>query len=241
MNKTIVHRFTDLNSVAENTAVNLISELKVILQAKEETHLVLTGGTVGIATLAALAANPNRNQVDFTRVHFWWGDERFVETESADRNALQAKNALLKHLTLDQNKIHEFPATDSGLSLDEAATAFANHVTKISPVFDIVLLGMGPDGHIASLFPGKPQPSPSAWIIAEHDSPKPPAQRLSFTFEALNSSNQVWFIVAGSDKQDAVAVAMGETPDELPVGRVHGKESTQWFIDSAAGSKVFGC
>jgi 6-phosphogluconolactonase len=241
MTKTIIHRFSDLGSVADNTAQKLISELIVLLETKSQVHLVLTGGTVGIATLASLAANPLRSQIDFTRVHIWWGDERFVDSNSPDRNALQAKNALLKHLTLDQTKVHEFPATDSGLTLDEAASSFADHVASISPVFDIVLMGMGPDGHIASLFPGKLTPAPGAWVIAEHDSPKPPQQRLSFSFEALNSAEQIWFVVAGADKQDAVEVALGDGPEELPVGRVHGKTSTQWFIDATAGTKVFGC
>jgi len=241
MSKTIVHRFADLNSVAENTAAKLLSELTTLLEAKDSVHLVLTGGTVGIATLAAMSNHPNRDQIDFKRVNLWWGDERFVDAESLERNAFQAKNALLRHLNLDESKVHEFPAANSGLNLEEAATAFAGHVAKTAPLFDIVLLGMGPDGHIASLFPGKPQPASGSWIIAEHDSPKPPPQRLSFTFEALNSADQVWFVVAGADKQDAVAVAMGDHPEELPVGRVKGKVSTQWFIDSTAGTKVFGC
>ena len=241
MPKTIVNRFSDSNSVAENTASALITRLSSLLETKNEVHLVLTGGTVGIATLAALNANPLRDSLDFKRINFWWGDERFVSAESTDRNALQAKNALLNNLNLDASKIHEFPADDDGLTLDQAAADFAAHVRRVAPVFDLVLLGMGPDGHVASLFPGKPEPESGAWVIAEHDSPKPPSQRLSFTYEALNSSDEVWFVVAGADKQDAVSVAMGDTPQSLPVGRVHGKVLTQWFIDSTAGTKVFGC
>ena len=241
MSKTVVHRFKDFESVADNTAQQLVSELIALLETKAEVHLMLTGGSVGIATLASLAENPLRAQIDFTRVHIWWGDERFVASDSVDRNAVQAKNALLKQLTLDKTKIHEFPAADAGLNLDEAASFFTEHVEKVSPAFDIVLLGMGPDGHIASLFPGKPTPAAGTWVLAEHDSPKPPQQRLSFSYEALNSANQIWFVVAGADKQDAVSVAMGDSPEDLPVGRVHGEISTQWFIDSTAGTKVFGC
>lgn len=241
MPKTIVNRFSDSNSVAENTASALITKLSSLLESKNEIHLVLTGGTVGIATLAALNADPLRDSLDFKRINFWWGDERFVSAESPDRNALQAKNALLKNLNLEASKVHEFPAADDGLVLDQAAAVFAAHVRDTAPVFDLVLLGMGPDGHVASLFPGKPEPKSGAWVIAEHDSPKPPSQRLSFTYEALNSSDEVWFVVSGADKQDAVSVAMGDTPQSLPVGRVHGKVLTQWFIDSTAGTKVFGC
>jgi 6-phosphogluconolactonase len=239
--KSVINRFSDSNSVAENTASALISKLSSLLETKNEVHLVLTGGTVGIATLAELNANPLRDSLDFKRVNFWWGDERFVSADSPDRNALQARNALLKNLDLEASKVHEFPAADDGLDLDQAAADFAAHVCDVAPVFDLVLLGMGPDGHVASLFPGKPEPQSGVLVMAEHDSPKPPPQRLSFTYEALNSANEVWFVVAGADKQDAVSVAMGDSPQNLPVGRVHGKVLTQWFIDSTAGTKVFGC
>ena len=241
MAKTVVNRFKDATSVADNTAAALIKKLQELLVNKPEVHLVLTGGTVGIATLSAMNANPELAKVDFRKVHLWWGDERFVSSESADRNALQAKNALLKNLDLDASKVHEFPSTDNGLTLEQAAAVFSAHVDEVKPNFDILLLGMGPDGHIASLFPGKPEPEPGLWVIAEADSPKPPPQRLSFTYDAINSSDEVWFVVAGADKQDAVAVAMGDQPAALPVGRVHGKILTQWFIDSTAGTKAFGC
>jgi 6-phosphogluconolactonase len=238
---SIVHRFKDGNSVAQNVATELIKQISTLLESQSEVHLMLTGGTVGIASLSELGSHPDRESVDFTKVHFWWGDERYVAAEHADRNALQARNALLKKITIDESKVHEFPAADSGLSLDEAADQFAAVVANLKPKFDIVLLGMGPDGHVASLFPGKPTPAQGVQIIAEHDSPKPPPQRLSFTYEALNAADQIWFVVAGADKQDAVGVAMGDSPEDLPVGRVHGTKSTHWFIDTTAGTKAFGC
>lgn len=237
----VVHRFNNAESVAKNVAELLIKSLNELLAHQPQVHLMLTGGTVGIATLAELGANALRDSVDYSRVHFWWGDERYVPSDHADRNALQAKKALLNKISVEAQNIHEFPSSDSGLNLDEASVAFAKVVDDIKPQFDIVLLGMGPDGHIASLFPGKPLPAKGVQIIAEHDSPKPPAHRLSFTYDALNAAGEIWFVVAGADKQDAVAVAMGDSPEDLPVGRVHGKKSTQWFIDSTAGTKVYGC
>jgi 6-phosphogluconolactonase len=236
-----VNRFKDANSVAQNVASELIAKLNSLLSEKDEVHLMLTGGTVGIASLSALGSHPERDSVDYSRVHFWWGDERYVAADHEDRNALQARIALLKKLTLDPAKVHEFPAADSGLTLDQAAQKFAGQVSELAPHFDIALMGMGPDGHIASLFPGKPIPTAGLWVIAEHDSPKPPPQRLSFTYEALNSADEIWFVVAGADKQDAVAVAMGDSPTDLPVGRVSGRVATNWFIDSTAATKVFGC
>lgn len=239
--KAIVNRFSDSASVAENTAQRLIDKLIELLKSKDEVHLMLTGGTVGIATLEAVRVNLSHELVDFHRVHFWWGDERFVAATSGDRNALQARTSLLNFLKLDETKVHEFPSSDNELTLDVAAEEFNSEVSAIDPHFDLVLLGMGPDGHVASLFPGKPAIESENWIISEPDSPKPPQQRLSFSYSALNSADEVWFVVAGADKQDAVAIAMGDEPTVLPVGNVHGTICTQWFIDSTAGTKAFGC
>lgn len=241
ISKPEVHRFADASAVAENVAQRLIDKLVELQSHKDQVHLMLTGGTVGIATLAALRDNPARNAVDFKRINFWWGDERFVARNHEDRNALQARKALLNFLDLDEAKIHEFPAADDQLALDAATQNFNELVSEINPEFDLVLLGMGPDGHIASLFPGRTKIDNQTWIVAEHESPKPPQQRLSFSYSALNTAAEIWFVVAGADKQDAVAVAMGDTPANLPVGNVHGRNSTKWFIDATAGTKVFGC
>jgi 6-phosphogluconolactonase len=105
--------------------------------------------------------------------------------------------------------------------------------------FDILLLGIGPDGHVASLFPGKD--AQGQLVVAEHDSPKPPPMRLSLSYEAINSAREVWFTVAGADKQNAVATAFGDNPQELPVGRVRGRERTVWFVDATAGATTWGC
>ncbi|WP_296633105.1 6-phosphogluconolactonase [Rhodoluna sp.] len=241
MSKPIVHRFLDAESVAKNAAHDFLVHMAALLQSKPEVHVMLTGGTVGIATLAAIADDELSASLDFTKLHFWWGDERFVASDSDDRNSLQAYKALLRKIDVDSTKVHEFPATDNGLMLDDAAEQFEATVRAINPHFDIAFVGMGPDGHICSLFPGKPTPPAGRLIVAEHDSPKPPPQRLSFTYEAMNAIDQIWFIVAGADKQDAVSVAMGDSPTDLPVGRVSGAKATHWYIDSTAGTTVFGC
>jgi len=241
MSKPIVHRFLDAESVAKNAAHDFLVHMAALLQSKPEVHVMLTGGTVGIATLAAIADDELSASLDFTKLHFWWGDERFVASDSDDRNSLQAYKALLRKIDVDSTKVHEFPATDNGLMLYDAAEQFEVTVRAINPHFDIAFVGMGPDGHICSLFPGKPTPPAGRLIVAEHDSPKPPPQRLSFTYEAMNAIDQIWFIVAGADKQDAVSVAMGDSPADLPVGRVSGAKATHWYIDSTAGTTVFGC
>lgn len=239
--KPVVFRLPNANDVALAASDAFYLKLEQILAEKPEAHIVLTGGTVGIATLAAIGDHKLAKLTNFSDVHFWWGDERFVASDSPDRNAGQARNALLRKINASEANIHEFPATDSGLTLDEAALSFAAHVELAAPEFDLVFMGMGPDGHICSLFPGKPTPPVGAQIIAEHNSPKPPPERLSFTYEAINNAEEIWFLVAGSDKQDAVSVAFGDSPESLPVGRVRGKSKTIWFVDDGAGSATWGC
>lgn len=231
--RPIVNRFKDAESVALGAAEAVVSRVQELLVSQSEVNLVVTGGTVGILTLAKL----RELSVDWSKVQVWWGDERFVEKSSADRNELQARNALFNHITIPEKNLHPFPASDEGLDLDAARDAFREVVRGVA--FDILLLGIGPDGHIASLFPGKS--AKGELVVAEHDSPKPPPQRLSLSYEAINSAKQVWFTVAGADKQDAVATAFGDAPTSLPVGRVHGVEKTVWFVDATAGNKAWGC
>lgn len=239
--RPIVHRFKDGAEVAAATAEALSNRLTQLLGDNSEVHIQITGGTVGIQTLAELAAREDFQNLDLERLNIWWGDERYVASDSSDRNANQARAALFSKLNKKQPKLHEFPAADSGLSLDEAAEQFAKHVAEVAPKIAIALVGMGPDGHICSLFPGKPNVDEAATIIAEHDSPKPPPQRLSFSYSAMNQCEEIWFVVAGADKQPAVDVAFGETPESLPVGRVHGTVATHWYLDATAGTTVFGC
>lgn len=240
-------KHADGPSVAVAVADSFIKHVCSLLSHRNEVHISLTGGTVGILSLVKLAEHPEVGSVDWHRVHIWWGDERFVAADSKDRNALQARQALLNGLPLDPAKVHEFPAYDSASvvsveeQLDLAAADFSKHVaatfaaTGGSPMFDLTLLGMGPDGHVASLFPGHPLPDPGIAVIAEHNSPKPPPQRLSFSYEAINNSQEIWLVVAGADKAEATAVAFGDAPTRLPVGRIHALKKTIWHLDLAAG------
>jgi 6-phosphogluconolactonase len=237
----VVNRFKDGNSVARNVAEAFFVKMDEVLAGKPEANVAITGGTVGIATLAEIAASDRAATFDFNRVNFWWGDERFVAATDGDRNSLQAHNALFSKIKIDPSKLHPFPSADNGLTLDAAAEQFAAYVAELKPHFDLVFLGMGPDGHINSLFPGKPTPASGVQIIAEHDSPKPPLQRLSFTYEAMNAADEIWFTIAGADKADAVNTAFGDDPTSLPVGRVHGLQKTVWFVDQTAGATTWGC
>ncbi|MEY4639773.1 MAG: hypothetical protein RLY13_771 [Actinomycetota bacterium] len=239
--RPIVNRFSDAASVAKNAATDLAAKLTALLAENDQVHIQVTGGTVGIQTLSELSQLREFQNLELSRLHIWWGDERYVASDSDDRNAKQANTALFSKLQNQKPVLHEFPSTDSGLSLADAAEKFQEEFVALCPIFKIALVGMGPDGHICSLFPDKPAPAVDALVIAEHNSPKPPPQRLSFSYSAMNQVEEIWFVVAGADKQTAVAVAFGDDPQSLPVGRVRGTQKTVWYLDSTAGSAVFGC
>lgn len=240
MVRPLVNRFPNSAAVAEQVAIDLFGFVSDALEKKDRVDIALTGGTIGIASLAA-ASNLPFNDLDLSRLHIWWGDERYVAADSEDRNAVQARNAWLRKLGITDENIHEFPSSESGLTVSEAARKFDEEFSKSGIHFDLTLMGMGPDGHIASLFPGKDNWKSTAAVISEENSPKPPSQRLSFSYAEINNSNEIWFTVAGSDKAPAVAVAFGDDPESLPVGRARGKEKTVWYVDQTAGNLVWGC
>lgn len=237
----VVNRFKDGESLAKAAAEDFVTKLAALISEKPLVNIMLTGGTIGVATLSAIAEREDAHLLDWSKVHIWWGDERFVAADSPDRNAVQARKAMLDRLPVTEANIHEFAADDGLITLDEAASLFAAELASIKPHFDLAFVGMGPDGHICSLFPGKSQPEPGVLVIAEHDSPKPPPQRLSFTYEAMNDVDELWFVVAGADKSPAVATVFGDEPESLPAGRVRGQKKTIWFVDQTAATQTWGC
>ena len=233
MKRVVIGDLVDADAVAETAAQDLASNLSSLLDTQQEVNLVLTGGTVGIKTLSKLA--PLVKDLDFSRLSIWWGDERFVVPDSPERNFLQAKDALLSRVQIPTGNIHPMPSTEDG-DLAEAAEAFAKTLESEAPNFDLVLLGMGGDGHVASLFPSSSPIEFGRWIIAESYSPKAPAQRISLSYEALSSAKEVWFLVSGEDKSNAVSrVFAGEL---LPAGRVTARNLTKWYMDKAAASGI---
>lgn len=230
-----VRVFPDLDAVAENVGNALIEKLDDLSHGGKEVHVMLTGGTVGIKSLVRAAESIGFAQLQNRKIHFWWGDERFVPEAHPDRNAVQARDAFLEKLNPPENYVHEFPASDQGQTLDEAAANFSEVFRASGAKFDLVLLGVGPDGHIASLFPGSAMPKDENFVFAEHSSPKPPTQRLSFSYETLNQSDEVWFLAAGAEKQSVVNEVLSQgSQSVLPAAKVSGKTKTVWFIDLAA-------
>lgn len=190
----------------------IINVLSTAVSQKGITHLSVTGGTMGIAVLANIAENPLRNTVDWSKVHFWWSDERFVTTGHEDRNEQQAKDALLEALDIPSENLHTMGTSDVFETAEAAAEAYASELARYAPAgeasprFTLTLLGMGPDGHIASLFPDRTEILEAQQVtLAIHDSPKPPPTRVTLTLPVINFSERIWFLIAGSDKAEATA------------------------------------
>ena len=209
-------------------------------------HLALTGGGIAEAVHREIArlttASSVDRTVDWTRVVVWWGDERFVAPDSSERNALPARNEFLEVVGVDPANVHEMPSTATAPDVEAGASAYADAMhAHGAGEFEIVMLGVGPDGHVASLFPGYPQLDVNDRIaVAVTDSPKPPPERISLTFAALNRTRSVWFVVSGEEKAEAVSRALAEGTDlhDVPAVGVAGREETIWFLDRPAASRI---
>ena len=228
-------------ALVSRVAHELLDLLVDATSEQDRVDIVLTGGTVGIDVLREVKELPRVGAVEWQKVRVWWGDERFVPENDPDRNDRQAKDALLDSLPLRQENIHAFPA-DHGQSLELALAEFKagfNREFAGSPRLDVVLNGVGHDGHVASLFPGRDHGEPNEFVVSIDDSPKPPSQRLSMTFDALNSGAHVWLVAAGSDKAAAIAELMqGSSQPGAPASHLKGRISTTVFVDELAASEL---
>jgi 6-phosphogluconolactonase len=223
--------------LAQAVAARIITSIADAQAVRGDASIVLTGGGIGGATLRELAAAPAREAIEWSRLDVWWGDERFLPAGSPDRNETQAREALLAHVPLDPARIHPMAASnaDFGDDLDAAAAAYAEELGD--PVFDVLLLGVGPDGHVASLFPDSPSLADDRSVIGVRGAAKPPPTRLSLGLTAINNAREVWLIAAGEEKASAVRDALSDT-SALPAARVAGKEATRWLLDRAAASAL---
>lgn len=242
--RVLVH--DDKAALIASVAERFLTKMADILQEQGHAHVVLTGGSVGTGVLEAINASPDRDTVDWTKIDFWWGDERWVPRAHADRNEGQARAALLDHISVPSANVHSFPASDDGIELDVAADRYAAELKSaaaadaVVPQFDVTFLGVGPDGHIASLFPHMQGIRENEFtVIAVQNSPKPPAERLSLTRWVLNSSERIWLVVSGPDKASALGLALaGASRDEVPVAGIRGRHYTDFFVDGEAAAEV---
>ena len=223
--------------VAEALTARLLARITELQRDFRTPNIALTGGRIATQTYTRLAAEGRNSAVDWSRVELWWGDERFVAADDDERNAKQSLDLLAPALPLTDSRIHPMPSSDGDLGLDDAAEAYADELGETT--FDICLLGMGPDGHVASIFPEHPSSYAPGRVIAVRSSPKPPPERISVTLPVINASAEVWFVVSGEDKATAAKMALlGTGPVQVPAAGVTGAQRTLWLIDRAAASQL---
>ena len=228
----------DADTLASSVATQLAERVAAVQGEGRTPHVVLTGGTIAIAIYERLEADA-ANTADWSDVVFWFGDERYVPEGHEDRNDQQARDAFLDRLGVPAEHVRSMPAHGCSTSLAEAADGYGASLP--TEPFDVVLLGVGPDGHVASLFPGFAQLHERERRCVEvFGSPKPPPERTSLTFDALNHTRATWFLVSGEGKADAVARALAPegSLDETPARGAHGQDETVWFLDEDAASRL---
>jgi 6-phosphogluconolactonase len=241
---TSIEIFPDSQALVAAAATRLTDTIANAVAARGRALVVLTGGGTGIGLLQSLAGR----SIEWSKVHLFWGDERYVPEDDDERNDKQARAALLDHVDIPPSQVHPMPASDGEFGGDLAAAALAYEQLLAAnappgqpvPNFDVHLLGMGPEGHINSLFPDTPAvKETSRTVIGVTDSPKPPPRRITLTLPAVQRSREVWLVVSGEGKADAVAAAIGgANPVDVPAAGGVGREATVWLLDEAAASKL---
>ncbi len=237
----------DADVLAAAVAARLVTRL-VDAQAEHGTaSVVLTGGSIGIAALRAVRDSPARGAVDWRRVDVWWGDERWVPADDPERNDRQAREALLDAVDLDPSRVHPVgaPGGPDGDDADAAAARYADELTAAAPPdddvppFDVLLLGMGAEGHTASIFPESPAAHDERPALAVHGCPKPPPTRVSLGFSSITAARDVWVVASGEEKAPVVALALGGVGRvQVPVAGAVGTRRTLWLLDEAAASQL---
>jgi 6-phosphogluconolactonase len=247
--EVIVYR--DGTLLAQAVAARLVTGLTDAAAARGRASVVLTGGGIGTKVLEELAAAPARDAIDWRQLDIWWGDERFVPVGDPDRNETGARAALLDHVDVDPARVHPMPGPDGpdGDDPDAAAARYASWLADAAkpagqgpvPAFDVLMLGIGPEGHVASLFPGLPALDDGRPVVAVRNSPKPPPIRLSLTLPSIQAAREVWILASGEEKADAVALALsGDDPAPVPAAGARGRQRTLFLLDGAAAAKTPG-
>jgi len=245
MSETLVVVAPDPDVLASAVAARLVTRIIDAQATRRSAHVVLTGGRIAAKVLRSVAQLPASGAIDWSRVDLWWGDERFLPAGDPDRNETQARAALLDALPLDPARVHAMPPSD-GPDGDDAEAAAARYASELAaaagpgaqvPHFDVLMLGVGEDGHVASIFPGHPSFDEAGVTAAVLDSPKPPPTRITLTLPTIRTAEEVWLIAAGGDKTDSVGAAVEGTA-KLPAAAATGVAKTLWLLDREAAAKL---
>lgn len=238
-----INQVSDLDELTTTAAQHFADVVKEIQASADSgvnrdgvAHVVLTGGTAGIATLEKLASIEG---IDWAKVHVYFGDERNVPVDHPDSNEGQARDALLNKVDIPADRIHGYGLGE--VDMESSAREYEQVITTTSPQgFDIHLLGMGYEGHINSLFPHTDAVRETErLVIAVTDSPKPPPERTTLTLPAVARAERVWFLIAGEDKAEAAGhVARRSPADDWPAAGAQGRQETVLFVAENAAAHL---
>ena len=219
--------YADQAELLREVTSQLIEVIETGLRINGVFHLALTGGTLGTELTRTLVADWNAHPELYQGLHIWWSDERFVDRSSAEQNS----SPVLNSVTNKNVTIHMLRSSDEVENID---LAVEDYLAQLDETFmDLTILGLGPDGHIASLFPEAAHIDRLEKVIAITDSPKPPAVRATFTLSMINTSTLVWIIAAGASKADAVTKII-EGDLSIPASYIRAADHTRLIVDTDA-------
>lgn len=246
MSDTVIEKYTDADALVAAVGDRLVIAITAAVTKRGVAQIVLTGGGTGVKVLKHVGIYGDA--IEWSKVHLFWGDERYVPADDDERNDKQAREALLDHIDIPSSNVHAMAASDGefGDSIDDAAAAYADVLaanapaTEPTPIFDVHLLGMGGEGHVNSLFPhAAATRETERLVVGVNDSPKPPPRRITLTLPAVNRSREVWLVVAGGEKAEAVAAAVGgASAEDVPAAGAVGRNATVWLLDEAAAADL---
>ncbi|MBX2991291.1 MAG: 6-phosphogluconolactonase [Bacteroidetes bacterium] len=235
--------FESAEELHRATASDIIQMLNGAIRTSGQSSLMLSGGTTPGAVYRQLASKPLQSQLDWRAVHVFWGDERCVPPTEKESNYRMAYEALLGHVPIPDQNIHrirgELTPTTAAEKYEQEIREFFSLNNDDLPRFDVTLLGLGEDGHTASLFPETTILNEASLLVANVYVPKLDAQRISVTYPVLNNSGTVTFIVTGGGKASILRDVLEGDADPYPAGKIRPRNgSLFWYIDRAAGSKL---
>jgi 6-phosphogluconolactonase len=239
-----INIFKDIHDLSLAAARLFVESSLQAITGRGRFLVALSGGNTPNLLYQTLAGELYRNQINWAKVHAFWGDERCVPPDDPGNCYYQARHALLDHVNIPADNIHRI---QSDFEPAAAATDYARTLKVFStpplewPRFDLVLLGMGDDGHTASLFPGSPVDITSPTIAVTANYQDRPARRVSLTPLVFNSARQIIFLVSGGSKSETLAsILNGEYhPEQLPAQRIRPTDGEViWLVDEAAASRL---
>lgn len=232
---------TDLDSLSQEAAGRFVGVVEERVHQQSPVRVALAGGSTPRRLYELLAGPEFRARIPWSQIHFFWGDERLVPYDHRDSNYRMAREALLKHVPVSRKNLHPVPVQ---FSPEEAALAYEQELREHFrqrwgvPAFDLVLLGLGADGHTASLFPRAPTLEEKNRLAATHTPAGGGHVRVTLTLPVLNQARRVFFLVSGEDKAAALRLAL-EATGSLPAQQVAPRKGELlWLVDTAAASQL---